>query len=465
MLTRTTGFMVALLAASVLIGALPCSRHCSGQAADLRSAPKETDPASAPQPAAAPADGSDDRRIGQLTNIQGVVVLRPPRASRWTPVAEGMPLKRGDWLRTDAEEANAVSLRLLRQTDLILGPGAGGTDRRAADPHRRRRRADRGRGKLARRGPRSPGGENLDFRGAALSGREPAAVAPGKRAPLASRSRREDRQGIDRLVAGQGGRPLRAVGRRLPQGVGGHPRPDRADDDRAIVRQPDTQRAGRHFLLSPAARRRAGGLRHVDRRSLGRGRRGREAVGPRYLRDLPPSAPRPGVAGVVGRQRFSGPRVPHSGQFGEAHYDQLHPGPAAARRRVSLSVRLARRVVPAASPTAIGDRRAGEFVAAASQRWIADARDAQHAHRPLGASGVPCEGLPACRGLRGADRRGAAAAGGGADPLPPRRGGLLHAPGRRPPPWPAWRRPKSGPRRSRARCSGRSCPTESRCNC
>ncbi len=124
MLTRTTGFMVALLAASVLIGALPCSRHCSGQAADLRSAPKETDPASAPQPAAAPADGSDDRRIGQLTNIQGVVVLRPPRASRWTPVAEGMPLKRGDWLRTDAEEANAVSLRLLRQTDLILGPGA-----------------------------------------------------------------------------------------------------------------------------------------------------------------------------------------------------------------------------------------------------------------------------------------------------------------------------------------------------
>ena len=280
MLTRNTGVLVALLAASVLIATLPCSRHCASDAADLRSASKETAPADAPQAKAAPAGWIDDQRIGQLTHVQGVVVLRPSEASRWTPVAEGMPLKRGDWLRTDGEGPHAVSVRLLPHTDVILGPGAvGGTHQRAADPHRRRRRADFGHGKIARRGPRSPGGENLDFRGAALSGREPEAAAPGKRAPLASRSGREDRQGIDRLVAGQGGWPLRAVGRRLPQGVGGHSRPDRADDDRAVVRQPYTQRAGRHFLLSPAARRRACGLRHVDRRSLGRGRRGREAVG------------------------------------------------------------------------------------------------------------------------------------------------------------------------------------------
>ena len=70
-------------------------------------------------------------------------------------------------------------------------------------------------------------------------------------------------------------------------------------------------RVGGRLLLPPAARRLDRRLRHVDRRQAGRGRRGREAAGPRDLRDHPPRAPRSGPAGMVGRQHLQGPRLSH----------------------------------------------------------------------------------------------------------------------------------------------------------
>ena len=124
MLSRTTGALVALPAAFLLIGAWPWSRLGAGDAADSSSAAKDAAPSTTPQPKAA-ADGRiKDERIGKLTDVQGSVAVRPAMSSRWTPVSEGMSLNPGDWVRTDRRGANAASFRLVPQTDVIVGPGA-----------------------------------------------------------------------------------------------------------------------------------------------------------------------------------------------------------------------------------------------------------------------------------------------------------------------------------------------------
>ncbi len=66
---------------------------------------------------------TDDGRIGKIVDAQGLVVLRPALAQRWTPISPAMPLKPGDWLRTDLRGANAVKARLSSEVELILGPG------------------------------------------------------------------------------------------------------------------------------------------------------------------------------------------------------------------------------------------------------------------------------------------------------------------------------------------------------
>ncbi len=66
---------------------------------------------------------SEDGRIGVVSDLQGVVVLRPMLAQRWTPLCRETILKPGDWLRTDLRGANAVRVRLTTATELILGPG------------------------------------------------------------------------------------------------------------------------------------------------------------------------------------------------------------------------------------------------------------------------------------------------------------------------------------------------------
>ncbi len=66
---------------------------------------------------------SDDGRIGKIADLQGVVVLRPVLAQRWTPIARETTIKTGDWLRTDIWGANAVKVRLTSDVEVTLGPG------------------------------------------------------------------------------------------------------------------------------------------------------------------------------------------------------------------------------------------------------------------------------------------------------------------------------------------------------
>jgi Flp pilus assembly protein TadD len=67
---------------------------------------------------------TEDGRIGKVTDVQGVVMLKPMAGSRFTPVAGPMIVKPGDWVQTDLRGANAAALRLVPQTAVTLGPGS-----------------------------------------------------------------------------------------------------------------------------------------------------------------------------------------------------------------------------------------------------------------------------------------------------------------------------------------------------
>lgn len=67
---------------------------------------------------------TEDGRIGKLTDAQGIVVLRPMLAKRWTPIVRETLLKPGDWLRTELRGANAVKVTLSSEVELTLGPGS-----------------------------------------------------------------------------------------------------------------------------------------------------------------------------------------------------------------------------------------------------------------------------------------------------------------------------------------------------
>src|SRR5262249_19866754 len=58
----------------------------------------------------------------KVADVQGIVGIKPVLHDRWTPVREGLILRPGDWVRTDARGANATALRLVKQTSLLLGP-------------------------------------------------------------------------------------------------------------------------------------------------------------------------------------------------------------------------------------------------------------------------------------------------------------------------------------------------------
>jgi hypothetical protein len=66
---------------------------------------------------------TEDGRIGKVSDAQGVVVLRPMLAKRWTPVCRETLLKPGDWLRTDLRGPNAIKASLSSEVELTLGPG------------------------------------------------------------------------------------------------------------------------------------------------------------------------------------------------------------------------------------------------------------------------------------------------------------------------------------------------------
>jgi hypothetical protein len=65
----------------------------------------------------------DGFRLGKVVDLQGIVAVRPELGKRWTPVENGMILRKGDWLRTDVRGANAVQVKLPGGGQCILGPG------------------------------------------------------------------------------------------------------------------------------------------------------------------------------------------------------------------------------------------------------------------------------------------------------------------------------------------------------
>lgn len=67
---------------------------------------------------------SEDGRIGKVSAVQGVVVLRPMLAKRWTPVCRETVLKPGDWLRVEHRGPNAIKATLTSSVELTVGPGS-----------------------------------------------------------------------------------------------------------------------------------------------------------------------------------------------------------------------------------------------------------------------------------------------------------------------------------------------------
>ena len=67
---------------------------------------------------------TEDGRIGKVTDVQGIVALRPALGERWTPVGNRLILKPGDQVRTDRRGANAVALKLVKDKVLTLGPAS-----------------------------------------------------------------------------------------------------------------------------------------------------------------------------------------------------------------------------------------------------------------------------------------------------------------------------------------------------
>ncbi len=66
---------------------------------------------------------TEDGRIGKVSDLQGMVSVKPVMAERWTPVCGNLLLRPGDWLRTDLRGANAVAARLTSKSQVIAGPG------------------------------------------------------------------------------------------------------------------------------------------------------------------------------------------------------------------------------------------------------------------------------------------------------------------------------------------------------
>ena len=66
---------------------------------------------------------TEDGRIGKVRDLQGIVAVRPVMHQRFTPVVGQMLVRPGDWLRTDARGANAMTVRLIGTADVTLGPG------------------------------------------------------------------------------------------------------------------------------------------------------------------------------------------------------------------------------------------------------------------------------------------------------------------------------------------------------
>src|SRR4029077_9508045 len=67
---------------------------------------------------------TEDGRVGKIIDVQGLASIKPVMHNRWTAVCGKTLLKPGDWVRTDNRGANAATLRIVKQSQVILGPAS-----------------------------------------------------------------------------------------------------------------------------------------------------------------------------------------------------------------------------------------------------------------------------------------------------------------------------------------------------
>ncbi|MBI4585265.1 MAG: hypothetical protein HY717_14725 [Planctomycetes bacterium] len=67
---------------------------------------------------------SADFSIGKVLDREGVALVKPLAAGRWSCAESGRPLEPGDWVQTGARGASAAKLQLRSGVRLILGPGS-----------------------------------------------------------------------------------------------------------------------------------------------------------------------------------------------------------------------------------------------------------------------------------------------------------------------------------------------------
>jgi tetratricopeptide (TPR) repeat protein len=64
-----------------------------------------------------------DGRLGQIAEVQGVLLVRPEGHTRWTMVSARTPIYPGDWLRTPSLGAHAAEIVLDGFGRFVMGPG------------------------------------------------------------------------------------------------------------------------------------------------------------------------------------------------------------------------------------------------------------------------------------------------------------------------------------------------------
>lgn len=61
--------------------------------------------------------------LGEISETQGIVLLKTPGARRWTPVTAGQDLYNLDWVRTESAGAHGARLKFASGAETILAPG------------------------------------------------------------------------------------------------------------------------------------------------------------------------------------------------------------------------------------------------------------------------------------------------------------------------------------------------------
>ena len=237
-----------------------------------------------------------------------------------------MPVRPGDWLQTDPRGANAVSFRLVKHTDLVVGPGSTVELVNAASSFASPRAKSRSRPTRDSRSNSSAPTGQAHRRGHAdiYRAQEREACPPGKGAALAPRLRGQDRhESIGSLVA-------KIDGRDVPLSVGYHKvsvdirdQIARTTIEESFVNHTTDRLEGTFFFPLPQDASIAGfgmwigdQLVEADVVEKERAREIYETI----LREKP----RPRPAGMGRWQYLQGPRVPHPWQFGEADHHHLH---------------------------------------------------------------------------------------------------------------------------------------------